>query len=411
MSLIERSSRTEPVNHEVPAIDIVVPVYNEEKQLGPSVRALHQYVSWNLPFSTRIVIADNASTDGTWEQAKVLGAALPGVDIMHLDEKGRGRALRAAWSASHASVVAYLDVDLSTGLEALLPLVAPLISGHSDLAIGTRLARGARVVRSPVRELISRGYVALVRLVLRGRFSDAQCGFKALRREVAGQLLPLIEDEEWFFDTELLIVAERAGMRVHEVPVDWVDDPDSRVDIGRTIRDDLRGIRRMMRARGPGPSADIRGQATSADLLTFAGFGVRSILAQLGVFAALWPVVGAMAANALSVLCCGTANMAIHRGLVWRGCSRARRKERGMQSLVLLSSGLAVTAAGLGIALAIDASSLPGLLAALGAADALAAVVRFWLLRCWVCKPLFASPPRRLGASKVTVPRLGRAAR
>src|SRR5439155_19696948 len=165
----------------------------------------------------------------------------------HPDAKGRGRALRAAWSASRATVVAYMDVDLSTDLGALLPLVAPLLSGHSDVAIGTRLASGARVVRGPKRELISRSYNLILRTTLRANFSDAQCGFKAMRADVARALLPLVEDEGWFFDTELLVLTEHNGLRIHEVPVDWVDDPVSRVDIVSTAADDLRGVWRLLR--------------------------------------------------------------------------------------------------------------------------------------------------------------------
>jgi hypothetical protein len=141
-----------------------------------------------------------------------------------------------------------MDVDLSTDLDALLPLVAPLVSGHSHVAIGSRLAPGAHVVRGPKREIISRIYNAILRLVLRNRFSDAQCGFKALRAEDARALLPAVADDEWFFDTELLVVAERSGLRIHEVPVDWSDDPDSRVDIVRTALADLKGVWRLRRA-------------------------------------------------------------------------------------------------------------------------------------------------------------------
>ena len=149
------------------------------------------------------------------------------------------------WTASDAPVLAYMDVDLSTDLNALLPLVAPLISGHSDLAIGSRLSRSSRVVRGAKRELISRAYNLILRGSLAARFSDAQCGFKAIRAEAARELLPLVEDTSWFFDTELLVLAERAGMRIHEVPVDWIDDPDSRVDIVATALADLRGIVRV----------------------------------------------------------------------------------------------------------------------------------------------------------------------
>ena len=228
-----------------PVVDVVVPVYNEERDLGPNIRRLHDYLAASFPFPTVITIADNASRDGTLALAQRLASELPGVRVMHLDAKGRGRALRSAWSASDAEIVAYMDVDLSTDLKALLPLVAPIVSGHSDLAIGSRLARGARTKRGPKRDLISRGYMLVLRLVLGASFSDAQCGFKAVRASVARDLVPRIEDQTWFFDTEMLVLAQRAGLRVHEVPVDWTDDPDSRVDIIRTAIDDLRGVMRL----------------------------------------------------------------------------------------------------------------------------------------------------------------------
>ena len=151
-----------------------------------------------------------------------------------------------AWCGSDARVLCYMDIDLSTDLSGLLPLVAPLLSGHSELAIGSRLARGARVTRSPRRELISRTYNRLLRLVLHARFSDAQCGFKAIRAEAAAALLPLVSDEEWFFDTELLVQAQRHGLRIHEVAVDWVEDSDSRVQIVPTALADLRGVVRLL---------------------------------------------------------------------------------------------------------------------------------------------------------------------
>ena len=209
----------------------------------PAARA-PQHAS--CPYAWRIVIADNASTDETPRIAAALAADLPGVEVLELPEKGRGRALRAAWTGSDADVLCYMDVDLSTDLRALLPLVAPLVSGHSDVAIGTRLADGARVVRGPKRELISRSYNRLLHLSLGARFSDAQCGFKAIRADAARRLLPGVRDDGWFFDTELLVLAQREGLRIHEVPVDWVDDPDSRVDVVRTALDDLRGIARLL---------------------------------------------------------------------------------------------------------------------------------------------------------------------
>ncbi|MFD4602316.1 dolichyl-phosphate beta-glucosyltransferase [Streptomyces sp. NPDC058464] len=230
------------------SVEIVVPVYNEAHVLAGSIGRLHAYLEDSFPFPFRITIADNASTDATWTVATDLTLRLPHVHAQRLEQKGRGRALKHVWSRSTADVVAYMDVDLSTGLDGFLPLVAPLLSGHSDLAIGSRLHRQSAVVRGPKREFISRSYNLLLKAGLGARFSDAQCGFKAVRTEVFRALAPHIEDTAWFFDTELLVLAQRNGLRVHEVPVDWVDDPDSRVDIVRTAADDLRGMARMFRA-------------------------------------------------------------------------------------------------------------------------------------------------------------------
>jgi glycosyltransferase involved in cell wall biosynthesis len=236
-------------------VEVVIPVYNEKRQIESSVRRLHLFLSTSFPFSWRIVIADNGSDDGTTAIARRLGYELAGVETVRLRAKGRGRALRAAWSAGDARVLCYMDADLSTDLGALLPLVAPLLSGHSELAIGTRLHRDASVERSVKRELISRCYNRLLRIVLGARFSDAQCGFKAIRAEAARRLLPCVADEQWFFDTELLVVAQRRGVRIHEVPVDWVENPDSHVRIVSTAVADLGGVIRLLLQR---PSARLR---------------------------------------------------------------------------------------------------------------------------------------------------------
>jgi glycosyltransferase involved in cell wall biosynthesis len=237
-------------------VEIVIPVYNEDAVLEQSVRRLHMYLSAaRFPFTWLITIADNASVDRTWDVAQHLATHRDGVQALHLDQKGRGRALRTAWTNSTATVVAYMDVDLSTDLDALLPLVAPLISGHSHIAIGTRLNRSAHVTRGPKREFTSRAYNLILKATLHNRFSDAQCGFKAVRTDVARALVPLIEDNGWFFDTELLALAEHNGLRIHEVPVDWVDDEDSRVDVVSTARDDLRGVWRMVRRFAAGEGA------------------------------------------------------------------------------------------------------------------------------------------------------------
>jgi glycosyltransferase involved in cell wall biosynthesis len=227
-------------------LDLVVPVYNEAHVLAGSIGRLRHFLAEQFPFSWRLTIADNASTDGTLTIARQLAERHPDeVRVVHLDEKGRGRALRAAWSTSDANVFAYLDVDLSTDLAGLLPIVAPLLSGHSDVVIGSRLLKGARVRRGAKREIVSRSYNRILHLVFRNGFRDAQCGFKAVRADAARRLLPAIEDEAWFFDTELLLLAERNGMRITEVAVDWIDDPDSRVRVARTAWDDLKGVARM----------------------------------------------------------------------------------------------------------------------------------------------------------------------
>jgi len=249
-------------------VEVAVPVYNEEKILARSVRELHSYLTDNLPFRFIITIAENASTDGTFAAAQQLSAELPGARAVHLDRKGRGLALRHVWGSSDADIVAYMDADMSTGLDAFLPLIAPLLSGHSDLATGSRLAHGATVVRSPKREIISRSYNLLLRTVLSARFADAQCGFKAGRTEVIRALLPDVQDNAWFFDTELLILAQRRGLRIYQVPVAWTEDPDSKVDIAGTALANLRGVARLR--FGPvskhGPDTGIQCRSASTEL-------------------------------------------------------------------------------------------------------------------------------------------------
>jgi glycosyltransferase involved in cell wall biosynthesis len=375
-------------------VEIVIPVYNEAPHLTERVTELRRFLDQSFPFRALVTVVDNASTDDTFALASQLATTTPGVAALHLPRKGRGYALRSAWSTSTAPVVAYMDVDLSTSLSALLPLVAPLLSGQSDVAIGTRLARGAHVVRGPKRELISRAYNLLLRLSLRGRFSDAQCGFKALRRESALQLLPLVKDDEWFFDTELLVTAERLGLRISEVPVDWVDDPDSRVQIVRTALNDLRGVwrishghaRRLVRSSSSVPRPAIS-QVAADQLLRFAGVGAISTLGYLFLFIAWRPIAGNFGANALALAICTLFNTAVHRELArsMQG-SRHRGRFAGV-SAGLFAISLALTSLGLVAAHALSASSLPVALVAVIVANAAASVLRFAILRAWVFRP------------------------
>jgi glycosyltransferase involved in cell wall biosynthesis len=235
----------EPRFIRAPWVDVVIPVYNEEHVLAASVRRLHAFLSEHLPYRWRIVIANNASTDATLGVAQVLARDLPRVSYVHLDQKGRGRALRTAWLRSDADVLTYMDVDLSTDLSAFPPLVEAIANEGYDLATGSRLAGGADTSRSLKREAISRTYNLLIKAVMWTRFSDAQCGFKAISRAAACELVPLVRDNEWFFDTELLVLAEKKGFRIKDIPVRWVEDPDTRVRLGKTIRADLRGLWRL----------------------------------------------------------------------------------------------------------------------------------------------------------------------
>ena len=230
-------------------VDAVIPVYNEQHVLERSITMLHAFLAQNLPYDWRIVIADNASVDDTLRVAQGLAERLGRVGVLHLDQKGRGRALKAAWLGSRADVTSYMDVDLSTDLAAYPQLIRAVAEEGYDVATGRRLGPGARVEgRKLQREITSRGYNLIIKLGFRTHFTDAQCGFKAVSRRAADALVPLIRDNEWFFDTELLILAEKKGYRIKQVPVYWVDDPDSRVKIVDTAIKDLRGLWRLKRA-------------------------------------------------------------------------------------------------------------------------------------------------------------------
>ncbi|MFE7457871.1 glycosyltransferase [Streptomyces sp. NPDC057554] len=396
----------------VPVLDVVVPVYNEEKDLRPCVLRLHGHLSRTFPYAFRITVADNASTDATPAVAAALTAELRGVRYVRLEEKGRGRALRTVWSASDAPVLAYMDVDLSTDLNALLPLVAPLISGHSDLAIGSRLARSARVVRGSKREFISRAYNLILRSSLAAGFSDAQCGFKAIRSEVAERLLPMVEDSGWFFDTELLVLAERAGLRIHEVPVDWIDDPDSTVHIVRTATEDLKGVWRVGRALAVGAlpldrlarpfGDDPRDRALSGverglarQLIGFCVVGVLSTLFYLALYSLFRLGVGPQLANSGALLVSAVANTAANRRLTFgvRGRSGAVRHQA--QGLVVFAIGLALTSGSLAaLGAASGSPSHRAELAVLITANLAATVLRFLLLRAWVFPARARTRPR-----------------
>ncbi|MFE2216221.1 glycosyltransferase [Streptomyces canus] len=383
------------------SVEIVVPVYNEERALPGCLRTLHARLTEDFPFPWRITVADNASTDGTLTVARRLAEELPGIDAVHLERKGRGLALRIVWGCSDADIVAYMDVDLSTGLDGLLPLVAPLATGHSDIAIGSRLAPGARTVRGPRREFVSRCYNGIIRLTHGVRFTDAQCGFKAARTEVLRPLLKVTRDDAWFFDTELLLLAEHNGLRVHEVPVDWVEDVDTRVDVVSTATDDLKGLWRMARLkasgaarvelpRRPAPAAEhpdaVLAPPTGRGVLSwevgcFIAIGIASTIGQALLYWLLRGWWQPAAANLVSLLILTVLNTEANRRLTFRKAeTRPVRAHLGVGALFVLGY-LVTSGAVLWFKHTDPGASAAAETAVLAAASVAVTAVRFAVLR------------------------------
>lgn len=382
-------------------VDITIPVYNEERSLEACVQRLHHHLQQNFPYTFVITLADNASTDSTLEIARGLAASMDHVKLLHLDAKGRGRALRKAWLESESPIVAYMDVDLSTDLNALATLIAPLASGHSDLAIGTRLSRTSRVVRGPKREFISRSYNLLLRSFLAAHFSDAQCGFKAIRSDVAKQLLPYTMDDEWFFDTELLVLAERCGLRVHEVPVDWTDDPDSKVDIVATATADLRGMVRISRdlVNGRIPVQELRAALARAPLQPDSGTGRHKLMGQLirfglvGIVSTLLYVMLFVGfrifadpqwANFAALLLSAIANTAVNRRFTFGRSGSQNAVKHQFMGLMVFAIGWALTAGALWGIHEVGTPNRALEVLAVVLANLVATLVKFLAFRLWI---------------------------
>ncbi|QQC58609.1 bifunctional glycosyltransferase family 2/GtrA family protein [Rothia kristinae] len=375
-----------------PVLDVTIPVYNEQTDIEACVRRLNAYLAEHFPYTYSITVADNASTDETLVIAERLSRELPAVRTVHLDQKGRGRALREVWTHPVAAVLVYMDVDL-----AALP---PLITGHSDLAIGTRLNRSSRVVRGTRREVVSRCYNLLLRTALGARFSDAQCGFKAIRADVAARLLPHTEDTAWFFDTEMLVLAERVGLRVAEIPVDWTDDPHSSVDVVRTAADDLRGMVRLSREMATGriPVAALRrelgrgsipGQTSIlfSQAVRFCAVGAGSTLAYLLIFLLCRSALGAQGANLLALVTTAVANTAANRSFTFGVTGRTGALRHHLQGLAVFLLGWALTAGALAGLAGLGGEHPVLEVAAVVLANLAATVLRFLLFRWWVFRP------------------------
>lgn len=418
-------SGEEPAPSDVPSsaplvtttVEIIIPVFDEERALPGCVATLHDFLTARMPFDWTITIVDNASTDGTLLVAKRLAKQWPRVRVMSVELRGKGNAVRAAWSASRADVVAYMDVDLSTALDATIPLVAALAVGHSDIAIGSRLAPGARAVRSIKRELASRGYNTLLRLTHGAQFRDAQCGFKAARAEVVRPLLQRVEDNTWFFDTELLLLAEHNGLRVLEIPVDWVEDVDSRVNVTGTAATNLRGLIRMVwtklsggadiaeLAPRPEPNAvhpdavlAVRDTPRLRHLVMFSVIGLMATVTTLvlyTVFRTWWPP---LAANLVAMTLSLLLNTEANRRLTFRDRPRGPLVLVHLQSLVVFALYCGFTSGALLVLDAVtDHPSRLVELVVLLASSALGTLGRFVLLNTWIfrLRPVSIPEPRK----------------
>ncbi len=386
-----------------PVLDVVIPVYNEERALEGSVRRVRAFLDEQVPFTARVTIADNASVDATWAIAEHLAATVPGITAVHLDQKGRGRALKQVWLASDAEVVAYMDVDLSTDLSALLPLVTPLVSGHSQVAIGTRLSSDSHVRRGAKRELISRSYNLMLRTGLQAHFSDVQCGFKAMRADAARELLPYVEDTGWFFDTEVLVLAEKAGLRIHEVPVDWTDDPDTRVNIYETAKADVEGMIRVARELHEEriPLSEIRDRLAGGypeldpswvllgQVLRFGVVGVVCTLAHALLFWWWAGPMGAVLGNTLALATTAVLNTAMNRGFTFGVRGRTDLARHHAQGLAVFALAWCLTSGALVVLDALWPGAARGVqFAVVVVGNLVATILHFTLLKHWV----FAGP-------------------
>ncbi|WP_232668583.1 GtrA family protein [Pseudonocardia sp. TRM90224] len=366
-----------------PLTDIVIPIRDAASVPAATVRRLHAHLTRTFPFPFRITIAAGGSGAADPTSAAELQRDLPEVRFVHVGGDGRGAILRRVWSMSDADVVAYMDADLPVDLAGFLPLVAPLVSGHSDLATGNRPAHSSGV--------LARAIGFLLRVLLGVRVGDSQCAFKAGRADVVKALLPGVHDDRWFFDTELLCVAERHGMRIHEIPIDCLDDPGGSAETPQTLADMIRGVvaisRRKMRGTfgvtipahlgRPRPPAGMGNQ-----VVWFAVIGVASVVTHAGLFLTFRSVMPALAANALALGITGVLNTAANRRFTFgvRGRQDALRHQMEGGLTFLLS----LTGTSLGLLLAGSGLSRIAELAVLYLGDAVATVIRFVLLRYWV---------------------------
>ena len=396
------ATRLAPGTRTTANVEIVIPVLNEERALPGCIATLSAFLGDDFPFPWSITIADNGSTDRTWEIATELAEANPRITAHRLPVRGRGAAIKAAWRASTADIVAYMDVDLSTGLEGLLPLVAPLVSGHCEITVGTRLGRGSRIRRSLKREIVSRTYNAITRHVFGLRTSDTSAGFKAARRDAVLGLLDAVEDDHWFFDTEMLMLAEHNGLRVHEVPLDWVEDIDSRVKVTQTAMGNLKGLVRVGRAIAAGkgrvdvpeipqlrathPDA-VLAEPRAATLAKFLGFCVIGVISTVLYTILYFPLrvpLTPAGANLVALVLVGVANTEANRRWTFNRGGGHRLGLHVRAALLFAATYLLTTLAVLALDLIVPGAGPVIELLVLILAYALMTLLRFVVLDRWV---------------------------
>lgn len=237
-----------------PSIEITIPILNEEATLDAQVRKARHFIENNLRDFAQItlVLADNGSTDATPDIARSLEQELTGIRYLRLEQRGVGRALKASWGQSKAEIVGYMDLDLATDLRYLRPALEKLSNDQADIVTGSRLAKGARVIgRSPLRNFTSRCFNLIVKKMFRIAFSDGMCGFKFLKRSCLENLRNAgAVSDGWFFATEILVTGEYLGYRVYDLAVEWTDDPNSKVKIGKLAIEYLKAMQ-VLRRRLP----------------------------------------------------------------------------------------------------------------------------------------------------------------
>ncbi|EME64708.1 glycosyltransferase [Amycolatopsis decaplanina] len=394
--------RVAPASRTTATVEIVIPVLNEERALRGCITTLSAFLGDGFPFPWSITIADNGSTDRTWEIATELAERNPRISARRVPVRGRGAAIKATWGSSTADIVAYMDVDLSTGLESLLPLIAPLVSGHCEITIGTRLGRGSRIRRSLKREIVSRTYNAITRHVFGLRSTDTSAGFKAARREAVLGLLDAVEDDHWFFDTEMLMLAEHNGLRVHEVPLDWVEDVDSRVKVTQTAMGNLKGLVRVGRAIAAGkgrvdvpeipqlrathPDAVLAEPraATLAKFLGFAVIGVISTVLYTLLYLPLRVPLTPAGANLVALVLVGVANTEANRRWTFNRGGGHRLGLHTRAAILFATTYLLTTLAVTGLHLIAPGSGPVVELLVLIVAYGLMTLLRFVALDRWV---------------------------